>query len=92
MASIFAASALVILGVVLNRIDMFLVAYKPLYPVKTYFPSPFEIAVTVGLVSTLVLVYRAIVMIFPVIQASSKGDVSGYTIKGAILTKVNEGY
>jgi len=92
MASIFAASSLVILGVVLNRIDVFLVAYKPLYPVKAYFPSLFEIAVTLGLVSTLVLVYRAIVMIFPVIQAPSKGDVSGYSLKGAVLTKVNEGY
>jgi len=54
----------------LNRINVFLISYRPLYPEKSYFPSPFEILVTVGLISTLVLVYRAIVMIFPVIAAA----------------------
>jgi len=55
--------------VALNRINVFLVSYTPLYPVKQYFPSPLEVLVTIGLISTLVLVYRAMVMIFPVIAA-----------------------
>lgn len=67
-AGLFTAATLVIvLGVALNRIDVFLVAYKPLYATGHYFPSVFEIAVTVGLICTLVLVYRVIVRIFPVI-------------------------
>ena len=74
MAVLFTASAMTVLGVALNRINVFLVAYKPLYPVKPYFPSIFEIALTVGLISLLVLVYRAIVMIFPVISHETHGS------------------
>ncbi|HBZ02021.1 MAG TPA: Ni/Fe-hydrogenase cytochrome b subunit, partial [candidate division Zixibacteria bacterium] len=69
MMALFISSAMVVLGVALNRIDVFLVAYKPLYATQTYIPSIYEIAVTCGLVCALVLVYRAVVMIFPVIQA-----------------------
>jgi Ni/Fe-hydrogenase subunit HybB-like protein len=64
---LFTAAAMVVGGVGLNRINVFLVAYTPLYAAKPYFPSPFEIALTVGLIALLVLVYRAAVMIFPVI-------------------------
>jgi Ni/Fe-hydrogenase subunit HybB-like protein len=70
---LFTASSLVVLGVALNRINVFLVAYKPLYPVKSYFPSIFEIALTAGLICLLVLVYRAVVMIFPVISHETHG-------------------
>lgn len=70
LSGLFLASSLVIFGVALNRINVFLISYRPLYPDKSYFPSPFEILVTVGLISTLVLVYRAMVMIFPVIAAT----------------------
>jgi Ni/Fe-hydrogenase subunit HybB-like protein len=64
---LFISASLVIFGVALNRINVFLVAYKPLYPEKTYFPSIFEIMVTIGLISALVLVYRFVVVNFPVI-------------------------
>ena len=67
ISGLFTAAAMVIGGVALNRINVFLIAYKPLYAEKTYFPSVFEIAVTLGLIATLVLVYRFIVMTFPVI-------------------------
>ena len=67
VAGLFTAASMVIGGVALNRIDVFLVAYKPLYPQKTYFPSVFEIMVTVGLICALVLVYRFVVLNFPVI-------------------------
>ena len=64
---LFISASLVIFGVALNRINVFLIAYRPLYPEKTYFPSIFEIMVTIGLISALVLVYRFIVVNFPVI-------------------------
>ena len=64
---LFVAALLIVAGVALNRSNVFLVAYKPLYPVKSYFPAIGEIAVTVGLVSLLMLIYRAIVINFPVI-------------------------
>lgn len=71
---LFAGASLVIFGVAFNRINVFLTAYKPLYADKPYFPSFFEIAVTVGLIATLVLVYRAMVMIFPVIAGERREE------------------
>jgi Ni/Fe-hydrogenase subunit HybB-like protein len=68
VSTLFTAAALVVFGVALNRINVFLVAYKPLYPEQTYFPSFWEILVTAGFIATLVLLYRAFVMIFPVIS------------------------
>ena len=64
---LFTASLMIVLGVALNRVNVFLVAYQPPYAVKSYFPSLAEFAVTIGLVSTLILIYRLIVMYFPVI-------------------------
>ncbi len=65
---LFTAAAMVIVGVLLNRINVFLVAYKPLYSTTTYFPSIFELSVTIGLIAALVLVYRFLVLNFPVIS------------------------
>lgn len=64
---LFISALLVVGGVILNRINVFLVAYQPLYQDKAYFPSALEIIVTVGLISALVLAYRWAVMTFPVI-------------------------
>jgi Ni/Fe-hydrogenase subunit HybB-like protein len=70
-------ASLAIGGVLLNRIDVFLVAYHPHFAARPYFPGPLEIAVTVGLVSLLVLVYRACVMIFPVVAAEIPPEAHG---------------
>jgi Ni/Fe-hydrogenase subunit HybB-like protein len=69
---LFIASALVIAGVMLNRINNFIVAYKPFFNPGAYFPSFGEISVTLGCIALLVLAYRAIVMIFPVITQERK--------------------
>lgn len=71
---LFTGAALTVGGVALNRINVFLVAYRPLYAEKTYVPSPFEIALTVGLIALLVLAYRAAVMIFPVIALPAEAS------------------
>ena len=65
---LFTAALLIVLGVAFNRINVFLVAYQPPYAVTSYFPSIFEIAVTVGLISTLMLLYRLIATYLPVIS------------------------
>jgi len=85
------ATLVIILGVLLNRINVFLIAYKPLYPGKAYFPTPLEIGVTIGLISLLVLVYRAFVMIFPVISSSVKEDSHAAATLQNIAVKVNPG-
>ncbi|KAA3635958.1 MAG: Ni/Fe-hydrogenase cytochrome b subunit [Calditrichaeota bacterium] len=66
--TLFLSASAVILGVALNRINVFLIAYTPLYYEGTYFPSFTEIMVTVGFICTLVILYRVIVMYLPVIS------------------------
>lgn len=81
---LFTASSLVVLGIFLNRINCFLVSYNPPYAMKSYFPSIGEISVTVGFIAILVLLYRAAVLIFPVISLPEKSMLpsSKYEIKG----------
>lgn len=63
------SAMLVVLGVALNRVNVFLVAYQPPYEMAPYFPSVGEFAVTIGLISALILVYRILVTHLPVITA-----------------------
>jgi Ni/Fe-hydrogenase subunit HybB-like protein len=81
---LFTASSLVVFGVLLNRINNFVTAYNPPYKFGTYFPSFGEISVTVGLAALLVLIYRIIVMNFPVISIPNKDYVPNtkYTVRG----------
>jgi len=80
---LFTASALVVIGVLLNRINNFIVAYTPPYSTQSYFPSFGEISVTLGFVAMLVLAYRFIVLNFPVISLPVKTTPqTKYTIRG----------
>jgi len=81
---LFTSASLVIFGVFLNRIDSFLVAYTPPYAHNAYFPSIGEISVTIGFIAIIVLLYRAAVMIFPVIALQQKSMIpaSKYEIQG----------
>ncbi len=83
---LFVASSLVIFGVLLNRINTFIVAYTPPYAVNTYFPSIGELSVTIGFMSLLVLIYRAAVLIFPVISVHQEvvTPISKYSIRGSV--------
>jgi Ni/Fe-hydrogenase subunit HybB-like protein len=81
---LFTASTLVVLGVLLNRINNFIVAYTPPYATDSYFPSIGEISVTVGFAAILMLAYRFIVLNFPVISLPGKQitQPTKYTIRG----------
>ena len=74
-AGLLTASGLVVFGVLLNRINVFLVAFRPPYAKAAYFPSIPEILVTVGLVAALVLAYRVCVTVFPVLPAEEHATV-----------------
>lgn len=65
---LFVAASLTVLGVLMNRVNNFVVAYTPSYSLGSYVPSLGEISVTVGFICILVLLYRAAVLIFPVIS------------------------
>jgi Ni/Fe-hydrogenase subunit HybB-like protein len=62
------AASLVIGGVVLNRLNVFLIGYSPTGGYGSYYPSLFEVAVTVGFVAMIVLLYRLAVFNFPIIE------------------------
>ncbi len=74
---LFIASTLVVFGVFINRLNNFVIAYHPPYSVSPYFPSFGEISVTVGLIALLVLLYRAFVMIFPIISIPENSSSPG---------------
>lgn len=55
-------------GVALNRYNVFVLGYRPPYAQEAYVPALTEVAVTVGLISALVLVYRFLVFHLPVVH------------------------
>ena len=81
---LFVTSSLVILGVLLNRINNFIVAYTPPYATHTYYPSFGELSVTIGCAAILVLLYRAFVLNFPIISLPDKRTArrAKYSIQG----------
>ena len=84
---LYVASLMVIIfGIALNRFDMFITAYTPPYYFRIYWPSIGEISITVGLISIEILLYRALVMIFPVIAQPNKSyrPKAKYAIRGVI--------
>jgi len=69
---LFFAAALYVGGVLLNRINVFIVSYTAFYELEAYFPAIGEIAITVGMVAGLIFLYRIFVTIFPVLGGQSK--------------------
>ena len=70
--ALFAASAMIVGGVVLNRINVFVVGYQPPVSEANYFPAVGEILVTIGLISTLMFIYRFLITHLPVLSASAR--------------------
>lgn len=66
---LFIASTMIVGGVLLNRINVFVVGYKPPVSEATYFPAIGEILITVGLIACLMFLYRVLVTYLPVISA-----------------------
>ena len=83
---IFWASNLVIFGVVVNRVNTYLVAYTPPYVFEKYFPSFGEISITLGFIAAEILIFRLFVMIFPIISQSVKKRTTNtkFAIRGAV--------
>jgi Ni/Fe-hydrogenase subunit HybB-like protein len=72
---LYIASLFVIFGVLINRFNNFVIAYNPPYTDTSYFPAIGEISVTLGFAAIEILLYRAYVMIFPIISQQVKGVV-----------------
>jgi Ni/Fe-hydrogenase subunit HybB-like protein len=65
---LFIACALIVGGVLVNRINVFVVGYRPPVSEANYFPAIGEILVTVGLIATLMFIYRFLVTHLPVLN------------------------
>jgi len=68
------ACLMIILGVVLNRINVFMIGYHPPYAEKSYFPSVTEFALSLGLVAGLMLTYRVAVTYLPILQPAPAAE------------------
>nr|MEE4266493.1 Ni/Fe-hydrogenase cytochrome b subunit [Candidatus Krumholzibacteria bacterium] len=66
-AWLFTAAAMVVIGVVINRINVFIIGYEPQFGSGPYVPAWPEALLTIGFISIIVLIYRAAVFIFPVL-------------------------
>ncbi len=65
--SLFVACCFMIVSIVVNRVDTYLIGYTPLFMEQRYVPAIGEILITAGLVSTLILIYRFVVIYIPIL-------------------------
>lgn len=66
--ALFIACTMIVGGVLVNRINVFVVGYRPPISEANYFPAIGEVLVTVGLIAALMFIYRFIVTYFPVLN------------------------
>jgi Ni/Fe-hydrogenase subunit HybB-like protein/Fe-S-cluster-containing dehydrogenase component len=71
------ACLLVIFGVVVNRLNVFVIAYHPPFATRTYVPSIAEFGVSLGLVAALMLTYRVAVTYLPILEPAAPVRSSG---------------
>jgi Ni/Fe-hydrogenase subunit HybB-like protein len=64
---LFVACCTMIVAVVFNRVCTYIIGYTPPFMVNRYYPAPGEVLVTAGLVSTLILIYRFVVVYVPIL-------------------------
>jgi len=70
---LFIAATLAVGGVALNRFNVFLISYTPPYADWIYVPTVMEVAVTLGLIATLTLVYRFAALTLPILESDDGG-------------------
>lgn len=69
---LFISSMCIVLGVVLNRVNVFLIGYSPQSATQPYWPAAGEFALTAGCVAGLMFLYRLAVNHLPILPASEK--------------------
>ena len=71
-AGIFTAACLIVGGVIINRINVFIVGFKPPISEGSYFPAIGELLVTFGLIAALMFIYRLAVTFLPVLPGQKE--------------------
>lgn len=70
--ALFTACSLMVGGVLLNRVNVFVVGYQPPVSESSYFPAVGELLITAGLIATLMFIYRIFVTHLPVLSAPAQ--------------------
>lgn len=70
--ALFTACSLIVVGVLLNRLNVFVIGYQPPVSEATYVPAAGEFLVTAGLIAALMFIYRFIVTYLPVLSAPAR--------------------
>jgi len=83
---LFFAATVFVLGILLNRVNVFIVSYTPPYKLVSYFPALGEMFITAGLIATLMFVYRVFVFVFPVLGAVPKRMTTPARIMAVLAT------
>jgi Ni/Fe-hydrogenase subunit HybB-like protein len=68
------ASLLVMVGVIINRTNVYWIGYRPAFAMARYFPSLAEWGFTIGIVAALLFLWRCIVIRFPVITPGEPNE------------------
>ena len=69
---LFTAAALIVGGVLLSRVNVFIIGFRPPFPDGPYFPAFGELLVTAGCAATIMFLYRLAVTHLPILSAPSK--------------------
>ena len=66
------ACLMIMLGIILNRANVYLIGYRPPFTDKVYHPSLTEWAVTIGCVAAILFLWRAAAIFLPIISPRPK--------------------
>jgi len=70
--AMFTACGMIVGGVLLNRVNVFVIGYQPPVSEASYFPAIGEILITAGLIASLMFIYRILVTHLPVLSAPAR--------------------
>jgi len=68
-SSLLTTAMMVVAAIVLNRCTIFFIAYQPQFAEESYIPAISEFALSIGLVCTIIFVYRLVITLLPVLPA-----------------------
>jgi len=69
---LFTACTMIVGGVLVNRLNVFVVGYRPPVSEANYFPAIGEFLVTAGMIAALMFIYRFLVTWLPVLNESGE--------------------
>lgn len=89
---LFFASTLYVVGVALNRVNVFIIGFNPPYMITRYFPAVGELAVTIGLIAAFLFFYKLFVVEFPVLtRTRGQASVTVFLLAVGLVTLCPEG-